>query len=186
MCWATHHSSSAYYDVWSWLSTWLGWEALGKLVKNTLLGVSVEVYLETKGMRVSKLSEKEYIKCGYHTALGAIGFSALFSTEQRRRRKLMRHPCPALFKWVCYISFPSWTWSSHSSSLSLCRPTHTSNFSRLPGFQLWTKALPMTPLISMVSSFRGLIVADFPGSQDDRSGTTQPLILWANLMNPFF
>lgn len=60
-------------------------------MKNTLQGVSVEVYLETKGMRVSKLSEKEYIKCGYHTAHGAIGFSALFSAEQRQRRKPMPH-----------------------------------------------------------------------------------------------
>lgn len=127
MCWATNHSSSTYYDVWSWLSTWLGWEALGKLVKNTLLGVSVEVYLETKGMRVSKLSEIKYTKCGHHTAHGAIGWRSTLNKD--RRRKPMHHPRPALFEWVRHISFPSWTWSSHSSSLSLYRPIDTSNSS---------------------------------------------------------
>lgn len=69
MCWATNCSSSTYYDVWSWLSTWLDWEGLGKLVKNTLLGVSVKVYLETSSMRVGKWSEEEHAKWGHHTHL---------------------------------------------------------------------------------------------------------------------
>lgn len=42
-------------------------------MKNTLLGVSVKVFLETSGTRVGKLSEEEYAKCEHHTAHGAIG-----------------------------------------------------------------------------------------------------------------
>ena len=70
-------------------------------MKNTLLDVSVKVYLETRGTRVSKLSEKEYTKCGHRTAHGAIGWGPTLNKHRRRTlRTLMHHPCPTLFEWV--------------------------------------------------------------------------------------